>query len=89
MKIWIAQIEISRAVERKIRSKHYLTAHEIRASIVARSDILAYMDIHPVHGQRIAVKATALDGKVLLAWLVPSTNQLDVYKLVTARKDSR
>ena len=89
MKIWIAQIEISRAVELKIRSKHNLTAHEIRASMVARSDISAFMDIHPVHGQRIAVKATALDGKVLLAWLVPSTNQLDVYKLVTARKDSR
>ena len=89
MKIWIAQVEISRAVESKIRSKHNLTAHEIRASIVARSDISAFMDIHPVHGQRIAVKATALDGKVLLAWLVPSTNQLDVYKLVTARKDSR
>ena len=89
MKIWIAQIEISRAVELKIRSKHNLTAHEIRASMVARSDISAFMDIHPVHGQRIAVKATALDGNVLLAWLVPSTNQLDVYKLVTARKDSR
>ncbi len=89
MKIWIAQIEIIRAVELKIRSKHNLTAHEIRASIVARSDISAFMDIHPVHGQRIAVKATAPDGKVLLAWLVPSTNQLDVYKLVTARKDSR
>jgi hypothetical protein len=57
--------------------------------MVARSDISAFMDIHPVHGQRIAVKATALDGKVLLAWLVPSPNQLDVYKLVTARKDSR
>jgi hypothetical protein len=89
MKIWIAQIEISRAVERKIRSKHYLTAHEIRASIVARSDILAYMDIHPVHGQRIVIRATALDGKTLLAWLVPSSHHLDVYRLVTARKDSR
>ena len=89
MKIWIAQIEISRAVELKIRSKHNLTAHEVRASMVARNDILAFMDIHPVHGQRIVVRATVFDGKILLAWLVPSTNQLDVYRLVTARKDSR
>lgn len=89
MKIWIAQIEISRAVERKIRAKHNLTAHEVRASLVARSDISAFMDIHPVHGQRIAVRAIAFDGRILLAWLVPSPNQLDVYRLVTARKDSR
>jgi hypothetical protein len=89
MKIWIAQIEISRAVERKIRSKHNLTAHEVRASIVARSDILAYMDIHPVHGQRIVIRANAFDGKILLVWLVTSSHQLDVYRLVTARKDSR
>ena len=89
MKIWMAQIEISRAVEHKIRSKHNFTANEIRSAMVARSDISAFMDIHPVHGQRIAVRATEFDGNILLAWLVPSANHLDVYKLVTARKDLR
>jgi hypothetical protein len=89
MKIWVAQIEISRAVESKIRAKHNLTGHEVRSAIVARSDISAFVDIHPVHGQRIAVKAESFDGNILLVWLVPSATHLDVYRLVTARKNVR
>jgi hypothetical protein len=89
MKIWVAQIEISRAVESKIRAKHNLTGHEVRSAIVARSDISAFVDIHPVHGQRIVVKAESFDGNTLLVWLVPSATHLDVYRLVTARKNVR
>jgi hypothetical protein len=89
MKIWVAQIEISRAVESKIRSKHNLTGQEIRSAIVACSDISAFVDIHPVHGQRIVIKATAGDGSILLAWLVPNDTYVDVYRLVTARRNVR
>ncbi len=88
MKIWVAQIEISRAVESKIRTKHNLSGREVREAIVGRSDIAAFMDLHPIHGQRIAIRAKSFDGNVLLAWLVPSNVELDVYRLVTARTEN-
>lgn len=88
MRIWIARLEISDAVERKIRRKHNLTGDEVREAIVARRDVHAYWENHSVHGYRIIVSSKLTNGTRLLVWLFPISGDIDTYGLVTARKES-
>ena len=87
MRIWIGHVEISNAVERKIRSKHNLTGTQVREAVIARKDVHAYWEYHSAHGHRIIVSGTLLNGKRVLVWLIPIYGEIDSYALVTARSE--
>ena len=81
---YISDIQISPAVEAKIRLKHNLTGADVRDAFIYRSDIEAAWLFTPNYGQRLMVKGKIYDGRTILAYLYEVNFEFGIWKLGTA-----
>jgi hypothetical protein len=66
---WIADLQISDAMEAKIREKHDLTGEQVRSACVPDAYDRAGWEDHAEHGLRLLIEGVTWDGvpvKVIL-----------------------
>jgi hypothetical protein len=83
--VYIAEIRIADAIERKIMTKHNVTPQEVKEALVLRSDVRAGWEDHPVHGLRVVALGTTSEGRPILASLYPVDPRDGIWTLMTAR----
>jgi hypothetical protein len=84
---WIAEIRISAAVEQKIRQRRGVTGSEVREACVPASYEDVRWSVHPVHGERLLVRARRADGVLLLVILQPVDVGEGIWRLRTVLRE--
>jgi hypothetical protein len=87
--VYIAEIRIAAAIDRKIRTKHHVTPEEVREALVLRRDVEARWEKHPVHGERVVALGRTYAHRLILAALYPIDENDGVWSLMTARSPER
>ncbi|MEO5535254.1 MAG: hypothetical protein ABIR17_09005 [Pseudolysinimonas sp.] len=88
MRDYIGLVVCAPSVERKLRSKHGLTADLVREAIQYPARVMLAWDDDPRHGGRLVVLGTTATGRQLVVWLVPTPEwdpDTDVWLIKTAR----
>lgn len=80
---WIAEIEISDAMEQKIRSRRSLTGDEVRTACIPDAYLRARWHDHEVHGRRLLVDAVTLGGVRIAVILQPVSVSEGIWRLRT------
>lgn len=70
-KIWIARIDISDAMEQKIRTRRGVTGDDVRQACIPDSYDWAGWHDHPEHGRRLLVRCRTVEGVALDVILQP------------------
>ncbi|MEJ2869772.1 hypothetical protein WCD74_18535 [Actinomycetospora sp. OC33-EN08] len=82
-RFWIAEIRISPAMETKIRTRRFVTGDQVREACVPDHYERAGWDDDPVHGRRLAVRCTTVDGVRLTVLLQPVDVEEGIWRLRT------
>jgi hypothetical protein len=82
-RFWIAEIQISPAMEQKIRTRRFVTGDQVREACVPDRYERAGWDVDPLHGRRLAVVCRTADGVTLKVVLQPVDVHEGIWRLRT------
>lgn len=88
MAIYLGLILCSPAVERKLRTKHGLTSEDVREALQHPAVVRVAWSDDPVHGRRLIAMGRSGDGRLLIAWLMPTPDwdpETEVWLIRTGR----
>jgi hypothetical protein len=80
---WIAEIQISDAMEHKIRSRRFVTGDEVREACIPDAYDEAGWHDHPEHGRRLFVVGRTAQGLRLKIILQPVDIREGIWRLRT------
>jgi len=70
-RVVVAELIIDQATEKKINTKHQLTAAEVREAVLYANDTVAEWQDHPEHGTRLVVRGTTYLKRPVIAYMTP------------------
>ena len=81
-----AVLIIDPPIEQKLRREHDLTPDQVREVVLYRNrrHMEARWDVHKEHGGRWIVQGKCYDGTKIIAYVLPTVADEDVYVLKTA-----
>ncbi len=81
----IPEIVIDPHIVDKIKSKHNVTADEVKEALLMQLDVDARWEEHPKHGRRVIAIGRIATGRELIAALLPIDADEGIWRLKTAR----